>query len=114
VEEIGRVTDVLLAVLKALLYEPDDLRHGFAIARKTGKKPQSVYPILDRLERSRWVEASWETSATEGRPNKRVYSLTADGRTKAVALLEARGVLLPRRPSVSPHNTAGRPLPGAI
>jgi DNA-binding PadR family transcriptional regulator len=114
-EDVGRVTKLLLEVLLALAQEPDEPLHGFAIAAKTDNKPQSVYPALNRLERAGWVRAGWEPSATEGRPNKRVYSLTPDGRSKALALLEARGFpqSAPAFPSSSKRRPSGHALPGA-
>lgn len=88
-DEIGRVTPLLLAVLRALR-SPRAERHGFAIARNADSRPSSVYPVLDRLERAGWICAEWVPSPFEGRPPRRIYSLTEDGRGKAEALLAAR------------------------
>jgi DNA-binding PadR family transcriptional regulator len=39
--------------------------------------PGQIYPTLDRMERDRWI--SGREVIQRGRPNKRVYSITADG-----------------------------------
>jgi len=39
----------LLSVLAALCSEPSRWRHGYALARQTGLKPGTLYPILIRL-----------------------------------------------------------------
>ncbi|HEY4099710.1 MAG TPA: PadR family transcriptional regulator [Gemmatimonadales bacterium] len=73
--------DVL--VLKALSGGP---RHGYAVARwledTTGDRLQiedgSLYPALYRMERKKWVEASWGMSEL-GRKAK-LYRLTPRGR----------------------------------
>ena len=41
-------------------------------------KQGTLYPVLYRLEREGWIEASWEDPA-EGKPRK-VYRVTRDGR----------------------------------
>jgi PadR family transcriptional regulator, regulatory protein PadR len=43
----------------------------------------SLYPALHRLERKRWVAASWQLSAN--RQRTRVYRLTAAGRRQLTA-----------------------------
>ncbi len=53
-----------------------------AIARRSGGelavRPESLYPVLHRMEHGGLVSARWET-APHGRPRK-VYTLTARGR----------------------------------
>lgn len=56
--------------------------YGFEIMEATGLPSGTVYPILRRLERGGCARASWEkeaTSALEGRPPRRYYTLTAAG-----------------------------------
>jgi PadR family transcriptional regulator, regulatory protein PadR len=67
-------------VLQAL---SQGVRYGFDIMDDTGLPSGTVYPVLRRLERLRLVEARWEDEATaqrDGRPARRYYELTADGR----------------------------------
>src|SRR5579872_2239436 len=40
--------------------------------------PGQIYPTLDRMERDGWI--SGREVIQRGRPNKRVYSITAEGR----------------------------------
>jgi DNA-binding PadR family transcriptional regulator len=89
--EIGRVTTTKLAVLRAL-EAPTAQRHGFAIAQNAHRKPGSVYPVLDQLEKARWVTAEWVDSPFEGRPRRRVYTFTDYGAREAARLLAERGV----------------------
>ena len=55
-----------LAVLAALAAHPSDWRHGYDLARVTGLKSGTLYPILVRLADREIVEASWE----EGEPGR--------------------------------------------
>jgi PadR family transcriptional regulator, regulatory protein PadR len=52
----------------------------------------TLYPILDRLEASGWIEGEWEdnSAAKLGRPRRRHYSLTALGRSCAQQEIEKR------------------------
>jgi PadR family transcriptional regulator, regulatory protein PadR len=91
-----------LAVLAALIAEPSSWRHGYDLARETGLKSGTLYPILVRLADRRIVEASWEEGEPAGRPRRHLYRLTSDGlgaATAAVAAAPATGahVTEPRR-----------------
>jgi hypothetical protein len=113
VDEIGRVTPLLLAVLRAL-GGPRTQRHGFAIAKNAGSRPSSVYPVLDRLERAGWITAEWVPSPFEGRPPRRVYSLSEHGEGRADALLDARGAQLPPGRPDRRYEPGGVALPGRL
>jgi len=93
-EDVGRVTALLLAVLRALRSPSPDERHGFAIAKRVDAKPSTVYPVLDRLEQARWITAARVPNPVPTRPPRRVYSLTDEGRTRAQALLASRDALV--------------------
>ena len=57
--------------------------YGLEIVTRTGLPSGTVYPTLGRLKRSGLVTACWEdqrTAEREGRPRRRYYELTADGR----------------------------------
>ena len=43
-------------VLQAFLEEPSQEQYGFGLMRSTGVKSGSLYPILDSLEKSGWIE----------------------------------------------------------
>lgn len=72
--------------------------YGFRIADITGLRVSTVYPILRRLEGEVLVESSWERTSrarAAARAARRVYRLTAAGRTAAVeALARYPGVAL--------------------
>jgi PadR family transcriptional regulator PadR len=78
-----------LAVLAALAARPSDWRHGYDLARVTGLKSGTLYPILVRLADREIVEASWEEGEPAGRPRRHLYRLTRDGLAAATAALAA-------------------------
>ena len=61
---------------------------GYDLARRFDKSigffwratHQQIYKVLARMESASWVEAT--TVAEQGRPTKKVYALTATGRTE--------------------------------
>jgi PadR family transcriptional regulator, regulatory protein PadR len=72
-------------VLLEFLQDPSREQYGFGLMRSTGVKSGSLYPILDRLERLRWIESHDEDidEQAEGRPKRRLYRLTALGDREA-------------------------------
>ena len=68
-----------LSVLAALCAQPTAWQHGYALARETGLKSGTLYPILIRLADRGLVEACWQEEPTPGRPRRHLYRLTADG-----------------------------------
>jgi PadR family transcriptional regulator, regulatory protein PadR len=73
------------AVLAALCAQPTAWQHGYALARETGLKSGTLYPILIRLADRGLVEACWQEEPTPGRPRRHLYRLTADGLASATA-----------------------------
>src|SRR4051812_10094423 len=74
---------------------------GFDIMNATGLTSGTVYPALDRLESGGYLRSTWEDSSAahaEGRPARRYFTLTAQGKTAL------RGALA--------RYKALRPLPG--
>jgi PadR family transcriptional regulator, regulatory protein PadR len=76
-----------LAVLADLCATPMQWRHGYGIARDTGLKSGTLYPVLIRLADRGLVEARWEDEQPAGRPRRHLYRLTPEG------LATARGAL---------------------
>jgi PadR family transcriptional regulator len=76
-----------LAVLADLCATPSRWRHGYGIARDTGLKSGTLYPILIRLADRGLVEARWEDEQPAGRPRRHLYRLTPDGLAAAAAAL---------------------------
>ena len=81
-----------LSVLAALCAEPREWRHGYGIAKDTGLKSGSLYPILIRLADRGLVEACWEEGQPAGRPRRHLYRLTPEGLASARAALTAAPV----------------------
>jgi PadR family transcriptional regulator, regulatory protein PadR len=103
-----------LAVLAALAAEPSAMRHGYELARETGLKSGTLYPILIRLADRKLVEACWEEGEPAGRPRRHLYRLTSDGLAAAMAALAAAPAAAtrpagPRRAAAARQLAGGRP-----
>ena len=91
------------SVLTVLCARPQMWRHGYDIARETGVKSGTLYPILIRLADRGLLEASWEDEQPAGRPRRHLYRLTSEGLARvgealAAASAPARTTRKPRRP----------------
>ena len=71
------------ALLAALAEAGSGWRHGYDLARSTGLRSGTLYPLLIRLEAQGYLEAEWQPSAAAGRPPRHAYRLTASGRELA-------------------------------
>ena len=76
-----------LSVLAALSQQPSDWQHGYALAKLTGLKSGTLYPILIRLADRGLVEACWQDEPQPGRPRRHLYRLTAAGLAGATGAL---------------------------
>ncbi|WP_405589999.1 PadR family transcriptional regulator [Streptomyces sp. NBC_01190] len=86
-----RLTKPTIAVLDVLMAATDDNpAWGLSICQDADLGSGTVYPILDRLLRVGWVESCEETGPHPGRPARRYYELTGNGRAAAQAALSAR------------------------
>jgi PadR family transcriptional regulator PadR len=76
-----RITGPTLKVLGALLSSGRVELSGADISRATNLASGTLYPILFRLERARWLESRWEEDEPRalGRPRRRLYQVTALG-----------------------------------
>ena len=98
-----------LSMLAALCEQPSQWRHGYALAKHTGLKSGTLYPILIRLADRGLVEACWQDEPQRGRPRRHLYRLTPAGLASASAALAAMGspalaaVPSPARAMLSPH-----------
>ena len=66
-------------VLEVLAREPTGWRHGYDIARETGLRSGTLYPVLSRLAERGMVEARWEENVEPGRPRRHLDRITAEG-----------------------------------
>ena len=95
-----------LLILQTLQWGPQH-GYGIALAIQAGSSEVlrvdtgSLYPALHRLEKQRWISATWKLSANKQRT--RVYRLTAAGRrqlaserTRWQTLVEAMSGILAR------------------
>jgi DNA-binding PadR family transcriptional regulator len=78
-----------LAVFGGLLEGGHAWHHGYDLAKRTGLKSGTLYPILVRLADRGLVEARWEDEQPSGRPRRHLYRLTASGTTAAHEALKA-------------------------
>jgi PadR family transcriptional regulator PadR len=90
-----RVTAAVSKVLAAFLEDPEADRYGLELMRASGHPSGTLYPILLRLQNAGWVVAHWEDldPVVAGRPARRYYRLTPDGRASArteIAALQAQ------------------------
>ena len=76
-----------LSVLAALSALPSDWQHGYALAKQTGLKSGTLYPILIRLADRGLVEACWQDEPEPGKPRRHLYRLTANGAAATAAAL---------------------------
>jgi PadR family transcriptional regulator PadR len=85
-ELLQGTVDIL--ILRALAWEP---MHGYAISRWLAARSDGVlavegaalYQALHRIERNKWVSASWGLS--ENNRKAKYYALSAAGRTRLQA-----------------------------
>jgi PadR family transcriptional regulator len=98
-----------LSVLTVLCARPLMWRHGYDIARETGLKSGTLYPILIRLADRGWLEACWEDEQPAGRPRRHLYRLTSEGLAQGGEALAE--VPAPARTAGKPRRTAGQIAP---
>ena len=66
-------------------------RFGFDIMEITGLPSGTVYPALRRLERDELVSSQWEAESDvqgSGRPARRYYEITSQGKVAAAVATE--------------------------
>ena len=80
-----------MSVLAALCEQPSEWQHGYALAKQTGLKSGSLYPILMRLADRELVEARWQDEPQPGRPRRHLYRLTTAGLASATGALASAG-----------------------
>jgi len=82
------------AELAILCVLQDGPLHGYEIARRIERQTDgaltfdlaSLYPLLYRMERDKWLDAEWEEGANQRR--RRCYRLTQTGRRQLKPLRE--------------------------
>jgi PadR family transcriptional regulator, regulatory protein PadR len=102
-----RFTPQTRSVLAAFAADPADWLHGYLLAKQTGLRSGTLYPILIRLADRRLIEARWEDEQPAGRPRRHMYRLTTEG------LAAARTALPETTPDAGPDATPKRRRPAA-
>jgi PadR family transcriptional regulator PadR len=76
---LPNVSSQTRSLLKALAAEPQTWRHGYALAKLTGLKSGTLYPLLIRLEAQGLLASQWQAVQQQGRPPRHLYRLTSAG-----------------------------------
>jgi PadR family transcriptional regulator len=83
-----RTTHSLVQVALALMRAPARRHWGYELGKSAGVRSGALYPILRRMLADGWLSDGWEDPATiQGRPPRRYYEITDDGRRELGALL---------------------------
>lgn len=84
-DEIPRLTQQSLRVLKLFSEDPGTRLAGADIMKATGLSSGTLYPILMRFASYGLLESDLEqaSAASLGRPRRRFYSITMNGRAVA-------------------------------
>jgi PadR family transcriptional regulator len=97
-----------LSVLAVLCEQPSEWQHGYELAKRTGLKSGTLYPILVRLADRGLMEARWQEEQPAGRPRRHLYRLTPDGLARASAAVTAEAAA--GKPA-TPSPVRARPRP---
>jgi PadR family transcriptional regulator PadR len=89
-DNLGRVTPATALVLEALLSA--ERVWGLQIVKDAGKKPGTIYPILDRLESAGWVSGEWDSNEARKGPRRRYYRLVSDARPLAMSYVQKQRI----------------------
>lgn len=81
----SRQTRLLLDVMAE---RPAAWRHGYDLAKATGLKSGTLYPLLMRLFDQGHLESKWQAAQGRGRPPRHIYRLTPSGLALARTLAE--------------------------
>src|SRR5690242_4897887 len=97
-EKEPRLSHQALKVLSVFMEHAQTELAGSDVWRETKMLSGTVYPILMRLERARWLESKWEEldPSEAGRPRKRLYRLTPKGYNNASKVLAELGASIGR------------------
>ncbi len=101
-QDLKRVTEPTLLVIKALISQSESSTWGLEIVRATNLKSGTVYPILERLEELGWVTSEWESDSQRNGPRRKLYRLANE------AMNSAQDLIAQRNPSGSLSNQSLR------
>lgn len=81
----------MLALLRALIEQPQMWRHGYDLMKDTGLLSGTLYPLLMRMTDQGLMQAEWRDPVQPGRPARHAYRLTAAGIALATEALNTTG-----------------------
>ena len=79
-----------IRVLSQMLMRRNAWHYGYALARETGLRSGTLYPILIRLAESGWLETQWTEPDRPGVPPRHTYRLTSAGARAAAERVDPR------------------------
>ena len=82
------MSEATVSVLRAIT---EGSSYGFDVMDATGLPSGTVYPILSRMEKRGLVVSRWENPEAEreaGRPPRRFYTLTREGRAALATAMQ--------------------------
>jgi PadR family transcriptional regulator PadR len=89
-----RKTYALIQIAMALMADASGRHWGYELSKQSGVRSGVMYPALQRMLERGWLSDGWEEQAQDekgGRPPRRYYELTDDGKSALGALIaEAR------------------------
>ncbi|MEO8830286.1 PadR family transcriptional regulator [Lapillicoccus sp.] len=77
-----RQTPALRDVL-CILLDAHEETWGLRVSAASGRPTGTVYPLLERLERAKFVASRWDIERDGPGPRRRLYALTEEGRAWA-------------------------------
>lgn len=66
-------------LLEVMASRPRSWQHGYDLARQTGLKSGTLYPLLIRLGEQGYLDSRWEQPERPGTPPRHAYKLTPGG-----------------------------------
>jgi PadR family transcriptional regulator PadR len=89
-----QITTNVLRLFSLMTSEPLSWWWGVKLGAELELRSGTIYPLLARLEKARWLESRWEEvdPVEEGRPRRRLYRLTGQGEVVASRALAEVGL----------------------
>jgi PadR family transcriptional regulator PadR len=86
-----RVTEPLVRVAAVLMADPRGQHYGYQTSKDAGVRSGVLYPLLSRMLDEGWLTDGWQhpEETVNGRPPRRYYELTDQGRAELACLLAA-------------------------
>jgi len=90
--EDPRLTKKGLKILGVFMDNIDNKLTGSDVMRESHTFSGTVYPILIRFEKAKWLKGEWEKGDPKqlGRPLKKYYKITALGKKKALSKIQEK------------------------